>query len=270
MRLLGRRVEREYQSHAHHPDGGVRTAHLVHDEVRVADDSRRRWKSARRRSRAGLPRPRRASRSWRRRAATRMRSSAKRASAPRRSSTRRSIGRTSSSSRRRAPATQEGQRLVAAAQQQIELEANRAREALRKEVAQLAVSAASKLLEREIDPRDARGPDQQAGDADLEAHGRPTAPSPDPTRAPRSRRRRATSASRRWSDALRRGAAVVQDARVQNLLGNPRVTPAQLAELVIDIAGDSSDEHGQQLRADARGEPAPRLPARDLADRSTS
>jgi F-type H+-transporting ATPase subunit b len=50
-------------------------------------------------------------------------------------------------------ATQEGQRLVAAAQQQIDLEATRAREILRKEVAQLAVSTASKLLEREIDPR---------------------------------------------------------------------------------------------------------------------
>jgi F-type H+-transporting ATPase subunit b len=50
-------------------------------------------------------------------------------------------------------ATQEGQRLVAAAQQQITLESNRAREALRKEVAQIAVGAASKLLEREIDPR---------------------------------------------------------------------------------------------------------------------
>jgi F-type H+-transporting ATPase subunit b len=50
-------------------------------------------------------------------------------------------------------ATQEGQRLVAAAQQQIDLEANRAREALRKEVAELAVTTASKLLEREIDAR---------------------------------------------------------------------------------------------------------------------
>jgi F-type H+-transporting ATPase subunit b len=50
-------------------------------------------------------------------------------------------------------ATQEGQRLVAAAQQQIGLESSRAREALRKEVAQIAVGAASKLLEREIDPR---------------------------------------------------------------------------------------------------------------------
>ncbi|HEU4623603.1 MAG TPA: F0F1 ATP synthase subunit B [Steroidobacteraceae bacterium] len=53
----------------------------------------------------------------------------------------------------KAAATQEGQRLVAAAQQQIDLEANRAREALRKEVAQLAVCTASKLLEREIDAR---------------------------------------------------------------------------------------------------------------------
>jgi F-type H+-transporting ATPase subunit b len=50
-------------------------------------------------------------------------------------------------------ATAEGARLVAAAQQQIELDTSRARESLRREVAQIAVSAASKLLEREIDPR---------------------------------------------------------------------------------------------------------------------
>jgi F-type H+-transporting ATPase subunit b len=50
-------------------------------------------------------------------------------------------------------ATSEGQRLVAAAQQQITLESTRARESLRHEVGQLAVQAASKLLEREIDAR---------------------------------------------------------------------------------------------------------------------
>jgi F-type H+-transporting ATPase subunit b len=50
-------------------------------------------------------------------------------------------------------ASTEGQRLVAAAQQQIELEASRAREMLRREVAQIAVQAASKLLQREIDPQ---------------------------------------------------------------------------------------------------------------------
>jgi F-type H+-transporting ATPase subunit b len=50
-------------------------------------------------------------------------------------------------------ASTEGQRLVQAAQQQIELETSRARESLRREVAQIAVNAASKLLEREIDPR---------------------------------------------------------------------------------------------------------------------
>src|SRR4029078_4767387 len=49
----------------------------------------------------------------------------------------------------KATATQEGQRLVAAAQQQIDLEAQRARDSLRKEVAQLAVSAADKILHRE-------------------------------------------------------------------------------------------------------------------------
>ena len=50
-------------------------------------------------------------------------------------------------------ATAEGARLVAAAQQEIQLETSRARESLRREVAQIAVSAASKLLEREIDPK---------------------------------------------------------------------------------------------------------------------
>ncbi len=45
----------------------------------------------------------------------------------------------------------EGARLVAAAQAQIELESTRARESLRKDIAGLAVSTASKVLEREID-----------------------------------------------------------------------------------------------------------------------
>ena len=48
-------------------------------------------------------------------------------------------------------ASSEGQRLVAAAQQQIELEATRARETLRKDIAQLAVGTAKKVLEREVD-----------------------------------------------------------------------------------------------------------------------
>ncbi|HTT42981.1 MAG TPA: F0F1 ATP synthase subunit B [Steroidobacteraceae bacterium] len=50
-------------------------------------------------------------------------------------------------------ASSEGARIVAAAQQQIELDTTRARESLRREVAQIAVSAAGKLLGREIDPR---------------------------------------------------------------------------------------------------------------------
>lgn len=50
-------------------------------------------------------------------------------------------------------ATSEGQRLKAAAAQEIQLEASQARETLRREVAQIAVQAASKLLEREIDAK---------------------------------------------------------------------------------------------------------------------
>jgi F-type H+-transporting ATPase subunit b len=45
----------------------------------------------------------------------------------------------------------EGQRLVAAAQAEIEREANRAREELRERVASLAVAAAGKILNKEVD-----------------------------------------------------------------------------------------------------------------------
>ena len=47
----------------------------------------------------------------------------------------------------------EGQRLKTQAQEEIQLETARAREALRKQVASLAIQGASHLLEREIDPR---------------------------------------------------------------------------------------------------------------------
>jgi F-type H+-transporting ATPase subunit b len=50
-------------------------------------------------------------------------------------------------------ASSESARIVVAAQQQIELEVTRARESLRREVAGIAIGAASKLLGREIDAR---------------------------------------------------------------------------------------------------------------------
>jgi F-type H+-transporting ATPase subunit b len=50
-------------------------------------------------------------------------------------------------------ATAEGARLLASAKEQINLEAAHARESLRRDVAQIAVSAAAKILEREIDAR---------------------------------------------------------------------------------------------------------------------
>jgi F-type H+-transporting ATPase subunit b len=46
----------------------------------------------------------------------------------------------------------EGDRLIASAKQQIELEASKAREELRKQVADLTVRSAAKVLGREIDP----------------------------------------------------------------------------------------------------------------------
>ena len=53
----------------------------------------------------------------------------------------------------RGTAIAEGQRLVAEARQNVELDATRAREQLRKEVATIAVAGAGKLLGREIDAK---------------------------------------------------------------------------------------------------------------------
>ncbi|MGH8198791.1 MAG: F0F1 ATP synthase subunit delta [Steroidobacteraceae bacterium] len=50
-----------------------------------------------------------------------------------------------------------------------------------------------------------------------------------------------------WSEALRTAAAVVSDPRVEALLGNPRVTPEELAALVSEIAGPQLDEQGRNF-----------------------
>jgi len=59
-----------------------------------------------------------------------------------------------------------------------------------------------------------------------------------------------------WSTMLERGAAVVTDPRVAALSGSPKVTPAQLAELVTQVAGTSgTGENGSnflRLLADSR------------------
>jgi F-type H+-transporting ATPase subunit delta len=50
-----------------------------------------------------------------------------------------------------------------------------------------------------------------------------------------------------WSQALKVAAQVVKDPRVEGLLDNPRVTAAELAELVIGIAGPDLGQHGENF-----------------------
>jgi F-type H+-transporting ATPase subunit delta len=50
-----------------------------------------------------------------------------------------------------------------------------------------------------------------------------------------------------WSESLQMAATVVQDPRVQNLLGHPAVSTADLAKLVIDLAGPKLDEQGRNF-----------------------
>ena len=50
-----------------------------------------------------------------------------------------------------------------------------------------------------------------------------------------------------WSEALRTSASVIGDPRVEALLGNPRVTPEELATLVSEIAGPQLDAEGRNF-----------------------
>lgn len=50
-----------------------------------------------------------------------------------------------------------------------------------------------------------------------------------------------------WSEALQAGAAVVKDERVENLLGNPQVEPAQLAGFVFDVAASKLNGDGRNF-----------------------
>lgn len=63
------------------------------------------------------------------------------------------------------------------------------------------------------------------------------------------RQAQASSQLDRWSTLLDRAAAGVSDARVASLIGDPRVTPAQLADLVISVANENAgDEEKNFLR----------------------
>src|SRR5687768_12857061 len=51
-----------------------------------------------------------------------------------------------------------------------------------------------------------------------------------------------------WSQVLQIAASVVSDVRVQKLLVSPLVTPAQLVELLADIAGSNLGKLDEQSR----------------------
>lgn len=50
-----------------------------------------------------------------------------------------------------------------------------------------------------------------------------------------------------WSERLQLLTAITADARLQQLIGNPRVARPQLAALLIDIGGDRLDGHARSL-----------------------
>ena len=58
---------------------------------------------------------------------------------------------------------------------------------------------------------------------------------------------RADSMLAAWSAALHTAAQVMEDPRVHALLGDPHVTPEQLAQLVLGIAGAGLGAHGRNF-----------------------
>jgi F-type H+-transporting ATPase subunit delta len=50
-----------------------------------------------------------------------------------------------------------------------------------------------------------------------------------------------------WSQALATASQVIRDPRVATLLGNPHVTPGELAQLVSGIAGAQLGAHGENF-----------------------
>lgn len=50
-----------------------------------------------------------------------------------------------------------------------------------------------------------------------------------------------------WSEMLGLAAVVAADAGMRKLLDNPRITPAQLAELFVDVCGERLNEAGRNL-----------------------
>jgi len=50
-----------------------------------------------------------------------------------------------------------------------------------------------------------------------------------------------------WSQALTVASQVIRDPRVETLLGNPHVTPEELAQLVSSIAGAELGAHGENF-----------------------
>ncbi len=55
------------------------------------------------------------------------------------------------------------------------------------------------------------------------------------------------SALAKWSELLGNAAAVVADERVARLLSSPRVTPAQLVDLIGEVSGGSLDEQSRNF-----------------------
>lgn len=52
-----------------------------------------------------------------------------------------------------------------------------------------------------------------------------------------------------WSDLLSATAQAVVDERVRPLIGSPRVTPAQLTQLLCEVAGSGLDDNGRRFVA---------------------
>ena len=158
-------------------------------------------------------------------------------------------------------AVTESERIVTAARGEAANEKTRARDALRKEVAALALAGAHESARPRSGRKGSRRAPRRAGRGTGKAGAAKwliAQPSQGHTRGRHSPTRRSAKDLAGWSKLLGAAAIAAADKRVARLIGNPHVTGEELVDLLGGLSGKAGGRGRPQLPEGARGEPPAR------------
>ena len=147
------------------------------------------------------------------------------------------------------PATRRRKKAVASwrAQAEIEQETNKAREALRAKVAELAVMGAEKILRKEINADAHKDIVESWPTRSGNSNGWRRATIARPYADAIYARAVETDKLDLWSDMLELLAAAAQDPALAGLIASPKLDMAQMTDLMLDIGGGRLSDGGQNL-----------------------